>query len=160
MQFDFSPVLERLPYLMGGAWLSLQIAFLAFAIGMLLGLVGVAMVVLKDGAAIDGIGVAAMLGCVLSISLGGVLLSRWGSPGISITSFTAWQLLIGGVEPADLPDPHAALAAIEGLGADIDGKLVLIAGGDGKGADFKDLKGPVAAHCRAVVLMGRAAREL
>lgn len=42
----------------------------------------------------------------------------------------------------------AALAAIE-LGADIKGKLVLIAGGDGKGADFKDLKGPVAAHCRA-----------
>jgi UDP-N-acetylmuramoylalanine--D-glutamate ligase len=31
----------------------------------------------------------------------------------------------------------AALAAIEGLGADIDGKLVLIAGGDGKGAEFK-----------------------
>jgi UDP-N-acetylmuramoylalanine--D-glutamate ligase len=49
----------------------------------------------------------------------------------------------------------AALAAIEGLGADIEGKLVLIAGGDGKGADFKDLKAPVAAHCRAVVLMGR-----
>ncbi|ERH58289.1 MULTISPECIES: UDP-N-acetylmuramoyl-L-alanine--D-glutamate ligase [Pseudomonas] len=49
----------------------------------------------------------------------------------------------------------AALAAIEGLGADIEGKLVLIAGGDGKGADFKDLKGPVAEHCRAVVLMGR-----
>jgi UDP-N-acetylmuramoylalanine--D-glutamate ligase len=51
----------------------------------------------------------------------------------------------------------AALAAIEGLGADIDGKLLLIAGGDGKGADFKDLKGPVAEHCRAVVLLGRDA---
>ncbi len=51
----------------------------------------------------------------------------------------------------------AALAAIEGLGADIDGKLVLIAGGDGKGADFDDLRGPVAQHCRAVVLLGRDA---
>lgn len=51
----------------------------------------------------------------------------------------------------------AALAAIEGLGADIDGKLVLIAGGDGKGADFSPLKAPVAAHCRAVVLLGRDA---
>jgi UDP-N-acetylmuramoylalanine--D-glutamate ligase len=51
----------------------------------------------------------------------------------------------------------AALAAIEGLGADIDGKLVLIAGGDGKGADFTPLKAPVAAHCRAVVLLGRDA---
>ena len=51
----------------------------------------------------------------------------------------------------------AALAAIEGLGADIDGKLVLIAGGDGKGADFSGLKGPVEAFCRAVVLLGRDA---
>lgn len=51
----------------------------------------------------------------------------------------------------------AALAAIEGLGADIDGKLVLIAGGDGKGADFSGLRAPVAANCRAVVLIGRDA---
>jgi UDP-N-acetylmuramoylalanine--D-glutamate ligase len=51
----------------------------------------------------------------------------------------------------------AALAAIEGLGADISGKLVLIAGGDGKGADFNALRAPVAAHCRAVVLLGRDA---
>lgn len=49
----------------------------------------------------------------------------------------------------------AALAAIEGLGADIEGKLVLIAGGDGKGADFSGLRAPVAANCRAVVLIGR-----
>ncbi len=54
----------------------------------------------------------------------------------------------------------AALAAIEGLGADIDGKLVLIAGGDGKGADFSALRAPVAAHCRAVVLLGRDAERL
>ncbi|MCO8162089.1 UDP-N-acetylmuramoyl-L-alanine--D-glutamate ligase [Pseudomonas sp. 21LCFQ010] len=51
----------------------------------------------------------------------------------------------------------AALAAIEGLGADLDGKLVLIAGGDGKGADFSALRAPVAQHCRAVVLLGRDA---
>ncbi|MDD2051832.1 UDP-N-acetylmuramoyl-L-alanine--D-glutamate ligase [Pseudomonas putida] len=54
----------------------------------------------------------------------------------------------------------AALAAIEGLGADITGKLVLIAGGDGKGADFSGLRAPVAAHCRAVVLLGRDAEQL
>ncbi|MCJ8170693.1 UDP-N-acetylmuramoyl-L-alanine--D-glutamate ligase [Atopomonas sediminilitoris] len=54
----------------------------------------------------------------------------------------------------------AALAAIEGLGADIDGKLLLIAGGDGKGADFAPLKPAVAAHCRAVVLLGRDAELL
>ena len=54
----------------------------------------------------------------------------------------------------------AALAAIEGLGADIAGKLVLIAGGDGKGADFSALKAPVAKFCRAVVLLGRDAEQI
>ncbi|MGH8352395.1 MAG: UDP-N-acetylmuramoyl-L-alanine--D-glutamate ligase [Pseudomonas sp.] len=49
----------------------------------------------------------------------------------------------------------AALAAIEGLGADIAGKLVLLAGGDGKGADFSALRAPVNQHCRAVELLGR-----
>lgn len=54
----------------------------------------------------------------------------------------------------------AALAAIEGLGDDIAGNLVLIAGGDGKGADFSSLRKPVAAHCRAVILLGRDADRL
>ena len=51
----------------------------------------------------------------------------------------------------------AALAAIEGLGMDMDGKLILIAGGDGKGADFSGLRDSVAKHCRAAVLIGRDA---
>jgi UDP-N-acetylmuramoylalanine--D-glutamate ligase len=54
----------------------------------------------------------------------------------------------------------AALAAIEGLGVDIAGKLVLIAGGDGKGADFSALRVPVIAHCRVVLLLGRDAELL
>lgn len=54
----------------------------------------------------------------------------------------------------------AALAAIEGLGANIDGKLVLIAGGDGKGADFSSMREPVARFCRAVVLLGRDAEQI
>ncbi len=54
----------------------------------------------------------------------------------------------------------AALAAIEGLGADISGKLVLIAGGDGKGADFSALQAPVGQFCRAVILLGRDAELL
>lgn len=43
MDLQFSVVLEKLPYLLGGAWISLQIAFLAFAGGMLLGLIGASM---------------------------------------------------------------------------------------------------------------------
>ena len=53
----------------------------------------------------------------------------------------------------------ATLAAIEGLAA-ADGKLVLLAGGDGKGADFSELAGAVGQHCRAVVLLGRDAEKI
>ena len=49
----------------------------------------------------------------------------------------------------------ATLAAIEGLGSEE--ALVLIAGGEGKGADFSPLRPAVAAHVRAVVLFGRDA---
>ncbi len=37
---DFSAIWPRVPYLLGGAWLSLQIAFLAFCGGMVLGTFG------------------------------------------------------------------------------------------------------------------------
>jgi len=39
MQLDFSAIWGHFPYLLGGAWISLQVAFLAFAGGMLLGLI-------------------------------------------------------------------------------------------------------------------------
>jgi UDP-N-acetylmuramoylalanine--D-glutamate ligase len=45
----------------------------------------------------------------------------------------------------------ATLAALRGLGR----KVVLIAGGDGKGQDFSPLEPAVQAHARAVVLIGR-----
>ncbi len=50
----------------------------------------------------------------------------------------------------------ATVAAIESLVPET-GKVVLIAGGDGKGADFTALEAPIALHCRAVVLIGRDA---
>ncbi len=48
----------------------------------------------------------------------------------------------------------ATVAAIESLVPEGDGKIVLIAGGEGKGAEFSDLAAPVRACCRAVVLIG------
>lgn len=48
----------------------------------------------------------------------------------------------------------ATLAAINGLGAAIAGKLVLIAGGVGKGQDFTPLAAPLGQYARAVVLIG------
>lgn len=67
---------------------------------------------------------------------------------------------VGYYDDSKATNVGAALAAIEGLGADIAGKLVLIAGGDGKGADFSALKAPVAKFCRALVLLGRDAELL
>lgn len=48
----------------------------------------------------------------------------------------------------------STLAALSGMPGD---KVVLIAGGDGKGQDFAPLRDAVAAHARAVVLIGRDA---
>ncbi|MCB1615095.1 MAG: UDP-N-acetylmuramoyl-L-alanine--D-glutamate ligase, partial [Pseudomonadales bacterium] len=48
----------------------------------------------------------------------------------------------------------AAVAALQGLQPE-NGKVVLIAGGEGKGADFAPLADAVRAHARAVVLIGR-----
>jgi UDP-N-acetylmuramoylalanine--D-glutamate ligase len=47
----------------------------------------------------------------------------------------------------------ATIAALNGM----DSPVVLIAGGDGKGADFSELRAPVERHARAVVLIGRDA---
>lgn len=54
----------------------------------------------------------------------------------------------------------ASQAAIEGLGAIIEGKLILIAGGVGKGADFGGMLACIQAYVRHVVLMGEAARDI
>jgi len=54
----------------------------------------------------------------------------------------------------------ATQAAIEGLGSVIPGKLILIAGGLGKGADFSPLLPFIRKYVRHVVLMGTAAAEL
>jgi UDP-N-acetylmuramoylalanine--D-glutamate ligase len=51
----------------------------------------------------------------------------------------------------------ATLAAIDGLGPEIDGKLVLIAGGVGKNADFAPLVPAISKYVRTVVLIGEAA---
>jgi UDP-N-acetylmuramoylalanine--D-glutamate ligase len=50
----------------------------------------------------------------------------------------------------------ATVAALKGMQP----RVVLIAGGDGKGQDFLPLAGPVAEHARAVVLIGRDAGKI
>ncbi len=52
----------------------------------------------------------------------------------------------------------ATAAALEGLGEDLGKRLVVIAGGDGKGADFSFLRDSVHRFVKALVLMGRDAQ--
>jgi probable blue pigment (indigoidine) exporter len=82
------------------AWLLLrQAPTMLKIVSILVGAVGVALVILRGDAGVDGIGVAAALFSVVAGSLGGILINRWGRPeGMSLLSFTAWQLLVGGVE--------------------------------------------------------------
>lgn len=51
----------------------------------------------------------------------------------------------------------ATLAAIEGLGSEIQGKIILIAGGVGKNADFTPLVPAIEKYVKNVVLIGEAA---
>ncbi|MGO2242313.1 MAG: UDP-N-acetylmuramoyl-L-alanine--D-glutamate ligase [Halomonas sp.] len=54
----------------------------------------------------------------------------------------------------------ATLAAINGIGASLEGRLILLAGGVGKGADFSPLATPLASCARHVLLFGLDAPRL
>jgi probable blue pigment (indigoidine) exporter len=77
--------------------------------GAAVGVVGVALLVLRAGATVDPVGVAASFGAVTMSSLGYVLVKRWPLPAVSeepakraprhvdLLTFTAWQLVAGGL---------------------------------------------------------------
>lgn len=61
-----------------------------------IGVVGVALLVLRAGAQLDGLGVLAGLAGAASMATGVVLTKRWGRP-VPLLAFTAWQLVAGGL---------------------------------------------------------------
>ncbi|MFC5908124.1 EamA family transporter [Streptacidiphilus monticola] len=86
----------------------------------LLGVVGVALVVLRADAGLDALGVLAGLGGAVSMAAGTVLGRRWGlPPGVGPLALTAWQLTVGGL----LLLPLALFA--EGLPAAVTGTNLL-----------------------------------
>ena len=54
----------------------------------------------------------------------------------------------------------ACIAALEGLGKNLKGNILLIAGGDGKGSDFSPLNAPVKQFVSVVFLFGQDAQKL
>ena len=79
------------------AWLLIgerpRVASLA---GAAIGVAGVALLVLRSSVTVDPIGVAASFGAVAMSSLGFVLVKRW-KPPVDLLTFTAWQLVAGGL---------------------------------------------------------------
>jgi len=54
----------------------------------------------------------------------------------------------------------ATISAINGIGGSMQGRIVLIAGGQGKGADFNELSQPIADYVRSIVLIGEDADKM
>jgi UDP-N-acetylmuramoylalanine--D-glutamate ligase len=70
----------------------------------------------------------------------------------------ASALGVGWINDSKGTNVGATVAALGGFGAET--PVVLIAGGDGKGADFAPLRAAVARHARAVVLIGRDGQRI
>lgn len=93
-------------------------------VAALVGIGGVALLVLTPHAALDAIGVATGLAGAASMAVGNILTRKW-QPPVSLLTFTAWQLSAGGLllvpavflfEPA-MPTPTATnLAGLAWLG--------------------------------------------
>jgi len=85
-----------------------------------LGMIGVALVVLGPNAAMSPLGILAGLGGAVSMGIGVVLTKKWGRPeGVSAVGLAGWQLTAAGLVlllPALL---------IDGIPPGIDGKAVL-----------------------------------
>ncbi|CAE6742962.1 EamA family transporter [Paraburkholderia haematera] len=62
----------------------------------LVGIGGVALLVLTPHAALDTVGVAAGLTGAVSMAVGNILTRKW-QPPVSLLTFTAWQLTAGGI---------------------------------------------------------------
>jgi len=85
--------------------------------GAVVGIAGVALLVLRAGFAVDPIGIAASLGAVLVSSVGYVLVKRWRPP-VGMLTLSAWQLVAGSL----ILVPVAAL--VEGAPPAIDARAV------------------------------------
>jgi probable blue pigment (indigoidine) exporter len=92
------------------------------------GVVGVALLVLRAGTALDPLGLAAAAGGMVSMSFGTVLGRRWGVPDgfaerrTALLALTGWQLTVGGLllAPAALlvegPPPALGWVNVAGFG--------------------------------------------
>ena len=84
----------------------------------LLGIVGVALLVMRNEVPLDPLGVAAAVAGAVSMATGVVMTKKWGRP-VALLAFTSWQLTAGGL--VILP----VLLVVEGLPSELSGRNVL-----------------------------------
>jgi probable blue pigment (indigoidine) exporter len=84
----------------------------------LLGMAGVAMIVLQPGAHLDAVGVVAGLAGAASMASGVTLTKKW-RPDVPVLAFTSWQLLAGGLLLA------VASAVVEGAPPALTGRNLI-----------------------------------
>ncbi|MGO4395603.1 EamA family transporter [Variovorax sp. M-6] len=105
---------------MGLAWALDQRRPARLAVGAaLLGIVGMAALLLSPGAAWDPVGIAAALAGAACMAAGTFLARRW-RPDVPVLAFTGWQLLAGGLILLPMAwaidPPLPALSALQLLG--------------------------------------------
>jgi len=83
----------------------------------LMGVAGVALLVLRNDVPLDAVGVVAALGGALSMATGVVMTKKWGRP-VSLLAFTSWQLVAGGL--VILP----VMLVFEGLPSELSGRNI------------------------------------
>ncbi|MEU9076162.1 EamA family transporter [Kitasatospora sp. NPDC048538] len=136
----------------------------------LAGLGGVALLVLKAGARLDGVGIAAMVTAIALMATGTVLTRRWGRPeGATLLDLTAWQLLAGSLflvplaglvegAPPALSAANLAGFAYLGLFSTALGYVLWFRGIERLGAgptSFLGLVNPVVATVGGLVVLGQ-----
>ncbi|MFD7589798.1 EamA family transporter [Kitasatospora sp. NPDC059811] len=136
----------------------------------LAGVGGVALLVLKSGARLDGTGITAMVGAIALMATGTVLTRRWGRPeGATLLDLTAWQLLAGSLflvplaavvegAPPALSGANLAGFAYLGLFSTALGYVLWFRGIDRLGAgpaSFLGLINPVVATVGGLVVLGQ-----
>jgi UDP-N-acetylmuramoylalanine--D-glutamate ligase len=104
----------------------------------------------------------AAIGLALAINIDLASIRRGVKSFSGLPHRCQWVACKGGVDfynDSKGTNVAATIAAVDGLGQRISGKIILIAGGVAKGADFSELGPVVSLWCKEVILIGQDAVE-
>lgn len=102
---------------------------------------------------------ALALGHAVGLSMPGMLSALTSFPGLPHRcQWVAEKRGVNWYNDSKGTNTGACIAAVNGLGGK--GRIILLAGGQGKGADFSVLREPLSAHARLAILFGEDASKI